>query len=76
MTTLTKHKEDCQMAFGRKDKTCERCRELLSGAEARSGWQGAYYKNKKINEENRSRWIREHDCSKDGCGVVCTAFQW
>jgi hypothetical protein len=29
----TKHKEDCKMVFGRKDKTCPRCQELLNGAQ-------------------------------------------
>lgn len=37
-TTKTAHKTDCKMAFGRKDATCPRCQEMLSGAPARRGW--------------------------------------
>jgi hypothetical protein len=34
--TITKHKDDCKMTFGRKDATCPRCAELLAGAAPRS----------------------------------------
>jgi hypothetical protein len=34
----TKHKSDCNMAFGRKDPSCPRCQELLNGATPRQGW--------------------------------------
>jgi len=41
-----KHKNDCEMSFGRKDPTCPRCQELLNGAPARAGWQKNYYAQK------------------------------
>ncbi len=34
----TVHAADCKMAFGRKDKNCARCCELLAGAAPRRGW--------------------------------------
>jgi hypothetical protein len=73
---MTKHNSNCRMVFGRKDPTCPRCQELLRGAPPRQGWQGAYYKRKKREEEQRSRAIREHDCKKSKCMPVCTAFDW
>lgn len=70
----TKHKPDCRMAFGRKDKSCPRCIELLAGAPARDSWHAKH----KRDEEMRSRMIANHydKHGKCKCGVVCTAFDW
>ena len=76
MTTRTKHKTDCKMAFGRKDATCPRCIELLRGAKPRRGWQESYFSNKRHQEARRKESIKKHDCTNAGCGVVCTAFDW
>lgn len=40
MNNGTKHSADCKMSFGRPDKSgcCERCNEILAGAEPRKGW--------------------------------------
>jgi hypothetical protein len=43
-----KHSNQCKMAFGRKDKECPRCQELLNGAQPRSGWQKEYFEHKKF----------------------------
>lgn len=70
-----KHSYKCQMAFGRKDKNCHRCVEMMNGAPSRSGWQKRYYSDKKIEEESILSAIRSHDCVKSHCGPVCTAFE-
>lgn len=72
----TPHKLDCNMAFGRKDETCDRCQELLMGAPARAGWQKSYYENKKRNEQMQLHAIRTHDCKKSNCGYMCTFGEW
>lgn len=66
------HKDGCKMSFGRKDATCPRCQQLMAGAEPRKAW-GA---EKREAEERLSNSIRNHDCARSGCGVVCTAFEW
>lgn len=68
----TKHKYDCNMAFGKKDPSCPRCQELLNGAEPRKSWHAKYY----ADQERRMQGIRSHDCVKSNCGPVCTAFDW
>lgn len=75
-TIETLHNHDCKMAFGRKDPTCPRCIELINGAAPRDGWQKRYYAQKQINDERRIKEIKEHDCSKSGCGPVCTFGDW
>jgi hypothetical protein len=42
------HSKACTAAFGRFDKRCPRCLELVHGAPARPGWQ------KKPNPQQRS----------------------
>jgi hypothetical protein len=74
---MTKH--TCELeerAFGKRVPGCPRCAELASGAPARDGWQKPYFSKKKRDEKARSRAIREHDCKKHGCSVVCVAFDW
>jgi len=72
MTTTTKHAAACRKAWNRLDATCPRCQELAAGAPARKGW-GAHTK---ALDAQRARDIRTHDCTRSGCGVVCTAFDW
>lgn len=72
----TKHKIDCNMSFGRKDKTCPRCIELINGSKPRSGWQKDYYENKKRNKRIMIEAIRKHDCKISNCMPVCTFGQW
>ena len=70
---MNQHKEDCKMAFGRKDATCPRCQDLLSGkAKPVKGWGAA----KKEREEQFRRELRAHDCKKSNCGPVCTFCEW
>ena len=71
-TTTTKHAATCNMAFGRKDASCPRCRELLAGAAPREGWGS---RAKRDAEQTREA-IRAHDCKRSHCGPVCTAFDW
>ncbi len=66
------HNQECKMAFGRKDPECPRCQELLSGEPARSGWQKDYFSRKKINDERRLKEIKDHDCKKSNCSIICT----
>ena len=67
---MTKHNHGAN--FGKFVANCERCIELKNGAEPVKGWG---FHNKQ-NEMNRIKAIREHDCVKSNCGVVCTAFDW
>jgi len=60
------HKSDCKMAFGRKDKGCPRCQELLKGAKPIS-W------NFKTSVTVKA--IRSHVCNTN-CGVICTVGEW
>ena len=81
------------MAFGRKDKTCPRCQELLNGAQPRLGWGArkvfingqlktvSSQQAKQIEEQQRSRAIREHYANHEQCeyfkrGVPCVAFDY
>ncbi len=73
---MTKHKSDCNMAFGRKDPTCPRCQELLAGSPARSGWQKDYYSRKKRDEAMFTKALKEHNCQTANCGPVCTFGDW
>ena len=66
----TKHNH--QVIFGRRQSDCPRCAELDAGAQPVSGW-GA---DRKQAELNLAQAIRNHDCTKSRCAVVCTAFQW
>lgn len=67
---ITKHSNDCKMAFGRKDPNCPRCQELISGAKSRS------WGNSRQIEQLRILEIRNHDCKRSGCGPVCTFGEW
>ncbi len=78
---MTKHKPDCNMAFGRKDKSCPRCQELLNGSPPRQGWQDTYFTRKIEESYQRERAIKAHFApggphERGDCGPVCTAFDW
>lgn len=63
METITKHKQDCKMAFGRKDTTCPRCIELINGSPKREGWQASYYSMKKQMQQNEKKYkIFHNEC--------------
>jgi hypothetical protein len=51
---------------------CVRCAELAAGKAARSGWGFDH----KADDARLAREIREHDCAKRGCGIVCTHGEW
>lgn len=64
-------------AFGRKTPGCPRCDELLAGAaprEAHAGHQAAARRQEA--EAQTLAAMRTHNCATEGCGPVCTAFQW
>lgn len=69
------HSSECKMAFGRKDKSCPRCVEMMNGAPARGGWQKGYYENKAREYAQFRAHLASHDCVKSRCGHVCTAFE-
>lgn len=74
----TKHDPElCRMSFGkpRPATGCPRCIELAAGAEPRR-WSGRSPAQRRQDEANRSREIKAHNCSRSGCGPVCTAFDW
>jgi len=73
---ITKHKDNCRRVFKQYDKDCPRCQELMKGAKPRKGWQYDYFRRKKEEDKRRSEDIRNHDCKKAGCGVVCTYGEW
>jgi len=78
---MTKHKTDCKMVFGRKDKSCPRCQELLNGAKPRLGWQTDYFIHQEQVDSSTRRAIKAHFApggphEQGKCGPVCTAFDW
>jgi hypothetical protein len=74
MITATKHASNCKMAFGRKDKNCPRCQELLSGLPAREGWQTAHFAAKTHREQVSRDSLRTHNCKSAGCHPMCCTF--
>lgn len=76
-----KHSLECRMAFGRLDpERCARCEERQAerdqGIEARTH-AGIEARRRNADEDaRRSREIQRHDCKKERCGIVCTAFDW
>ena len=69
-STTTKHTHD--VVFGRKVDFCPRCEELKAGA-APVKWN---IDRKRINDQVLAQEIRNHNCSKSGCGPICTFGQW
>lgn len=72
MENKTIHKTDCGRAFKNYDKTCARCLELMNGAKPREGW-GDW---KRKEEMRQIQAIRNHDCKRSNCNVVCTFGDW
>lgn len=71
------HSHNCRMAFGRKDKTCPRCVEMMTGAPARSGWQNDYYKIKAQNDKIAADAIAHHFKTCKICnGVTSGVCTW
>lgn len=63
-------------AFGRRDTTCLRCRQLLEGVSVKTVL-GEALARKKRDEAQRLQAIREHDltaCQKKN--ICCTHFEW
>ena len=69
-----KHNNTCLMSFGRPSKHSNypRCEELKNGKKPRKSW--GY--DKRMNEARQLKEIREHDCKKSNCGIVCTFGDW
>jgi hypothetical protein len=65
---MTQHKHDCRRVFRVYDATCPRCQELAGGAAPRAGWGDA----KRKAEAMSLLAIKNHDCRRSGCSVVCT----
>ena len=63
-------------AFGRKTPGCPRCDELIAGAAPRQLHWAERARTRREEEERRIREIREHDCKRSRCSIVCTAFDW
>ena len=71
-TSTTKHAVDCRRVFGRLDASCPRCNELATGAAPRPGWTD---RRRQLDAQHRED-IRRHDCTKAGCGPICTFGDW
>ena len=71
-TTTTKHSPDCRKVFARYDVSCPRCRELMEGLPARSGWGEL----RRRQEAMRCEAVARHNCSTARCGPVCTFGDW
>lgn len=73
---MTKHKEDCKMAFGRKDLTCQRCVELLNGAKP-VVWANTRKANARIDRLALDAHFAAGGPHATGkCGPVCTFGDW
>ncbi|MFD8964401.1 hypothetical protein ACFV0C_05240 [Streptomyces sp. NPDC059568] len=71
MTTSHSHGPN----FGRHVDGCPRCAELASGAEP-VRWSSSRAQRDRDDDQQRAREIREHDCTRAGCSVVCTFGDW
>lgn len=77
----TKHSAGCKRVFNHYDSDCARCRELIAGATARTGWQGAHFAHK-ARQERMDAASRDAHFVKGGvhdrglCGPVCTFGDW
>ncbi|MGW1993230.1 hypothetical protein [Embleya sp. NPDC001921] len=60
--------------FGRKTEGCPRCDELIAGA-APVVWYGTARERDAL-DARRVDEIRNHNCRKSGCSVVCTYGDW
>ena len=58
--------------FGKLTAGCERCDELLAGAQPIKPWGW----RKKQSDAALIRAIRNHSCAASNCGSVCTHGDW
>jgi hypothetical protein len=58
--------------FGRRTPGCPRCDELAAGAEP-VRWAGS--RNARLDAQ-RAADIRNHDCRRSNCAVICTYGDW
>ncbi|MFB7896087.1 hypothetical protein ACFC1B_07130 [Streptomyces xiamenensis] len=61
--------------FGKKVPGCPRCDELLAGAEPVT-WTPTRRQRAAEEDQRRAQEIREHDCQKSRCSIVCTFGEW
>lgn len=62
--------------FGKRTSGCPRCDELAAGAPP-VAWRGSASRAFRSGQAARElKAIREHDCARNGCGPICTAFDW
>jgi hypothetical protein len=62
--------------FGRKTPGCPRCDELLAGDPPRRPDWVATLGRRAEHDRQRAEDIRTHDCRRNDCGTICTAFEW
>lgn len=58
--------------FGRREPGCPRCDDLASGEAQPKKWGPS----RKQQDAERAAEIRDHDCRKANCGLVCTFGDW
>ncbi|WP_330173006.1 hypothetical protein OG875_05005 [Streptomyces sp. NBC_01498] len=61
--------------FGRRVDDCLRCQELAEGA-APVSWNRSRSQRDRDDDAQRAQEIRDHDCRKARCSVVCTFGDW
>ncbi|MFD5899142.1 hypothetical protein [Streptomyces sp. NPDC060366] len=61
--------------FGRHVDGCPRCSELAAGAEPVT-WNRSRAQRDQDDDLRRAQEIREHDCRKSNCSIVCTFGDW
>jgi hypothetical protein len=71
----TKHSVDCKMAFGRKDRNCPRCQQLLNGAPPVK-WSESFKQRDARRCAEIADHFKSHKHLSGGCGVVCTFGEW
>ncbi|MDF2434559.1 MAG: hypothetical protein JWP44_4190 [Mucilaginibacter sp.] len=62
-------------AFGKRDMTCQRCRQLVEGVNVQTAL-GRNLAAAARRDADMSRATSGHKCDRAGCGIVCTAFDW
>ncbi len=62
-------------AFGKRDMTCVRCRQLAEGVNVATA-TGMRIRKAREDEAARTRAIKAHRCDAAGCGPVCTFGDW
>ncbi len=62
-------------AFGRRDTTCLRCRQLMEGVNVKTALGTSLARHAR-EQTAQLHAIRNHNCVAYRCGPVCTANQW